>query len=333
MDRDYPPQFIGRSPDGEGSRFPGAAYQAPRPSGRILPAVLFLATCLTTLAAGFFLEIQFSTDSAEEAVRRVVGLVSNPAGLLAGAPFAISILTILLAHEMGHYLACRYYGINATLPYVLPAPPPLMPFGTFGAVIRIKSMFENRRQLFDVGIAGPLAGFVFILPVLAVGVKLSTEYTAINELDSFLEFGEPLLFQWAVALFYEGEGAYLRLHPIGWAAWFGMLATSLNLLPIGQLDGGHIVYSLFGSRGHRKVSYLTFAGLVLLSLASWPMLGYLIFALVLLLMRFRHPPPLFPGAEVGRGRVLLAVVGLVVFLLTFIPVPVQFVERAGPLSL
>jgi membrane-associated protease RseP (regulator of RpoE activity) len=330
LDRDYPPHF-NRSLGGVEKHVPAPVYEAQNPSGKILPAVLFLVTCFTTLVAGFFLDLQFTTDSGEEAVRRVVGLVSNPADLLAGAPFAISILTILLAHEMGHYLACRYYGINATLPYVLPAPPPLMPFGTFGAVIRIKSMFGDRRQLFDVGIAGPLAGFVFILPALAVGLKLSTEYESIDALESFLEFGEPLLFQWAVGLFFEGEGVYLRLHPIGWAAWFGMLATSLNLLPIGQLDGGHIAYSLFGARGHRTVSYMTFIGLVLLSLFSWPMLGYLIFALVLLIMRFRHPPPLFDGPALGRGRTLLAIGGLVVFILTFIPVPVQFVERVGSL--
>jgi membrane-associated protease RseP (regulator of RpoE activity) len=232
---------------------------------------------------------------------------------------------------MGHYLTCRYYRVRATLPYLIPAPPVLVPFGTFGAVIRIKSLFQNRRQLFDIGIAGPLAGFVFIVPALILGLYPSSQFEPTENLGDTFLVGEPLLFKLVAAWFFPGDSLYINLHPVGWAAWFGMLATSLNLLPIGQLDGGHIVYALLGGRGHRIVSYATFAGLILLGLYSWPMLGYLVFALVLLLLRLRHPRPYSLLQTVGRGRYCVALIGLVVFLLTFIPIPIQLVEDIGRL--
>jgi len=306
--------------------FPGSEYR-----NVLLPIALLLLTSLTTLTAGFLLHIRFVAQDEEEFVRRMFGVWNQPTDLLNGLPFAAAILLILLAHEMGHYLTCRYYGINATLPYVIPAPPPLVPFGTFGAVIKIKSFFRDRRQLFDVGIAGPLAGFVFIFPAMIIGLKCSDEFVASGNLEMTLEFGEPLLFQWGARMFYSGEGSAINLHPVGWAAWFGMLATSLNLLPIGQLDGGHVVYALFGPKGHKIVSYLTFAGLIGLSLYSWPMLGYLLFAVILLFLRFRHPRPLVDFPMIGRGRALVAVLALVIFLLTFIPVPVRVIEHVGSL--
>lgn len=289
-----------------------------------MPALLFGLTFLTTLGAGFFLDLAFaSAADPETAVQRLSELMSRPWILLSGWPFAVSILSILLAHEMGHYLACRHYGIRATLPHFLPAPPPLVPFGTFGAVIRIKSLFLDRRQLFDVGVAGPLAGFVVLVPVLVVGIRLSVDYTGPIEPGITLEVGEPLLFQLATHLFYPGAGPDINLHPVGWAAWFGMLATSLNLLPVGQLDGGHLVYAVFGESGHRRFSFAVFGGLLVLGAVSWPMLTYLLFALILLLMRFRHPRPVFPGPELDPARRRVALVAALVFILTFIPVPVR----------
>jgi membrane-associated protease RseP (regulator of RpoE activity) len=316
------------------SVFPAREFTLPvsRRRKTFLPAALLLLTFLTTLTAGFLIHIQFVANSEEELAGRLFGLWNNPLDLLSGLPFALSILVILLAHEMGHYLTCRYYGIEATLPYVIPAPPPVMPFGTFGAVIRIKSVFLDRRQLFDVGIAGPLAGFIFIIPALIIGLQGSNEFEFSENLEATLEFGEPLLFQLGVRFFYFGqEGGAINLHPVGWAAWFGMLATSLNLLPIGQLDGGHIVYALFGPKGHKVISYATFVGLVILSLYSWPMLGYLVFALVLLFLRFRHPRPFIDQQLNEPGRTVLAVAGLITFILTFIPVPVQLIEHVGRL--
>ncbi len=300
--------------------------------GVLIPAVLFLITFLTTLTAGFFLHIRFLSANSQEMVTRFTGVFANPLDLLNGMPFCFTILTILLAHEMGHYLTCRYYGIQATLPYMIPAPPPFNPFGTFGAVIKIKSAFRDKRQLFDVGIAGPLGGFIFVIPALIIGVKRSKEFVFEGPVDQILEFGEPLLFELAALLFYAaGEETNISLHPVGWAAWFGLLATSINLLPIGQLDGGHITYAIFGFRGHRIISYATFIGLIALSLYSWPMLGYLVFALLTGFLGFRHPRPHIEFSPLGRTRVLIAIIGLIIFILTFMPIPVRLVEHAGQL--
>jgi membrane-associated protease RseP (regulator of RpoE activity) len=293
---------------------------------------LFLATVITTTGAGYVWHVRFVSQNSGEVMGRLTGILSHPLDLLNGLPFALTIMVILLAHEMGHYLACRYYGIDATVPYLIPAPPPFMPFGTFGAVIKIRSRFPDRRQLFDVGVAGPLAGFVFIIPSLIVGLQLSTQYTFTDPIQGTLEFGEPLIFRLAAMVFFPGEAdATISLHPIGWAAWFGMIATSLNLLPIGQLDGGHMVYGLFGARSHRIISYVTFGALVGISFYSWPMLGYLVFALILLFIGFRHPRPLMEFPPLGRGRFLIALIGLIVFILTFMPIPVRLIQHVGRL--
>ena len=300
---------------------------------------MLLLTFLSTLVAGFCLHINFAADYQADLLPRFAEIWprlletrDDPAQLLLGLPFSLTILTILLAHEMGHYLACRYHGINATLPYAIPGPPILNPFGTFGAVIRIKSAFHDRRQLFNVGIAGPLGGFIFIIPALIIGLQESKAFALYGPVEHSWALGKPLLFQWAAVLFYPGpDGSVISLHPIGWAAWFGLLATSLNLLPIGQLDGGHIVYALFGARGHRAVSYVTFAGLVLTSLLSWPMLGYLLFAVIIVFLGFRHPPPQTQLPQLGRSRWILAFLGLLIFLLSFIPVPIQLVSHVGRL--
>ncbi len=315
------------------------AQPVPQPPKRkiILPAILFLATIITTTGAGYFWHVGFVSQSSGEALERFA-----PLDLLNGLPFALTILMILLAHEMGHYLTCRYYGIDATLPYVIPAPSfillpsgtvaPFMIFGTFGAVIKIRSQFPDRRQLFDVGIAGPLAGFVFIIPALIIGLRLSTQFTIADSVQGTWEFGEPLIFRLASMAFFPGEaGAAINLHPIGWAAWFGMVATSLNLLPVGQLDGGHIVYGLFGARTHRIVSYLTFGALVGISFYSWPMAGYLVFAVILLFIGFRHPRPLMEFPPLARGRFLVALIGLIIFVVTFMPVPFRIIQHVGRL--
>ena len=307
---------------------------APQPPKRkiVLPIILFLSTIITTTGAGFFWHVSFVSQSPGEAAGRLSGILNHPLDLLNGLPFAFTLLVILLAHEMGHYLTCRYYGIDATLPYLIPAPPPFMPFGTFGAVIKIRSRFPDKRQLFDVGVAGPLAGFVFIIPSLIVGLYLSTPYTFTDPVQGTLEFGEPLIFRLTAMAFFPGEAdAAINLHPIGWAAWFGLVATSLNLLPVGQLDGGHIVYGLFGARTHRIISYVTFGALIGISLYSWPMLGYLVFALLLIFIGFRHPRPLMEFPPLGRGRILIALIGLIIFVLTFMPVPVRLIQHVARL--
>ncbi len=324
------------------SAFPESEQQSPdhqnevyNPYGSVrLAALLFAATVLTTLIAGFLFSVGFRAASPN-------GLVSfpdpfqNPLVLLQGLPFSLALLAILLAHEMGHYLACRAYGIHCTLPYVIPAPPilpipglgvlPLNPFGTFGAVIRIRSPFLSCRQIFDVGIAGPLAGFLVIIPTLALGVSLSTDLQWPEDGTGLLQFGEPILFKVVVHALFDSDPAAINLHPIGWAAWFGLLATSLNLLPFGQLDGGHIVYALLGSRRHRFISVALLAALVGLTVLSLPMPSYLFFALILLFLGPRHPHPA-QQEPLDRKRWWIGVVGLAVLVVSFIPVPISLVE-------
>lgn len=287
-----------------------------------LALLLLLVTFLTTLWAGSLWHVSFMMGNGHPAPD-TAGFLGWPDFLL-GIPYSISVLAILLAHEMGHYLTCRYYGIRATLPYAIPAPIPF-PFGTLGAVIRIKAPFRDRRQLFDVGIAGPLAGFVLIVPALIIGLGYSTDFAPPSPRGTTYEFGEPLLFRLAADLFVpSGEEWNINLHPIGWAAWFGMLATGMNLLPIGQLDGGHIVYALLGRRGHRTVSYAALGGLV--ALGIWCFFGYLCFAVILVFMGLRHPPPSMRTGPLDRRRILAAVFGLLLLILTFIPTPVRMID-------
>ena len=306
-----------RSPQDE--NLPAPVTQRPRFR---LALLLLLVTFGTTLWAGSLWHASFIMGSGQSSPD-MAGFAGWP-NLLLGLPYAITVLAILLAHEMGHYLACRYYGIRATLPYAIPAPVPF-PFGTLGAVIRIKSPFWDRRQLFDVGIAGPLAGFVLIIPALIIGLGYSTDFTPPSPGGTTYEFGEPLLFRLAAELFVPaGEDWSINLHPIGWAAWFGMLATGMNLLPIGQLDGGHVVYALLGRRGHRTVSYAALGGLV--ALGIWCFYGYLCFAVILVFMGLKHPPPSVPAGPLDRRRVLAAVAGLLLLILTFIPTPVRIID-------
>ncbi len=307
---------------------------------------LLLLTFVTTLLGGVFFYEGFLASSDQPLPDGW-----NSQVIFNALTFSLTLLAILLAHESGHYLACRYYGIRATLPFVIPAPPalpipppiawllgangllsflwiPFNPFGTFGAVIRIRSPFRDRRQLFDVGIAGPLAGFVVIIPALIIGLLLSRDFVPLDAEGFSYEFGEPLLFRLAVLLFYQaGDGSSITLHPVGMAAWFGMLATSLNLLPAGQLDGGHVVYSIFGPRVHRIVSLLTLLGLVVISLLSFPAMGYMLFAVLVSILGLRHPPPTMPLDRLGGRRRLIALLGLLIFILTFIPIPLQIVEH------
>lgn len=306
----------------------GEIYIPPDRPRKLVPAILFIASVFTTTLAGIIWYAGFVGSASLEA-GGFLNLLTDPDYVVGGLSFSISILVILIAHELGHYLTCVRYGIRATLPHLIPVPPPVSPFGTFGAVIRIKSLFENTRQLFDVGIAGPLAGFVFIIPALVFGLVYSREFVLEGTSGIYFNFGEPLLLKIASRLFLPETNADITLHPVGWAAWFGMLATSLNLLPVGQLDGGHIVYAVLGKRGHRIVSILTLGVLLVLGVTLW--LGYLLFGTLVFFLGFRHPPTAYNYPPLGRGRVLLAIVALIVLILTFIPVPIDIVEYTNRL--
>jgi membrane-associated protease RseP (regulator of RpoE activity) len=242
--------------------------------------------------------------------------------LTGGATLAAAVMAILLAHEMGHFVACRVHRVACTWPYFLPAPF-LDPFaGTLGAVMAIRDRFPNRRVLFDVGVAGPLAGMAVCLPVLFLGIheaSVLATTTAVD--DSFsLSLGEPLLLTLAIRWIHGplADGATVLLGPLGIAAWFGLLLTGLNLIPIGQFDGGHILYALLPRHAHR-----------LAHLAWWVCLGlavlgphWLVWALMTRALGRRHPPTLDDGTPLDPWRVLVGIVALAVFILTLIPQPI-----------
>lgn len=235
-----------------------------------------------------------------------------------------TILAILGCHELGHYFACRYYDVDASLPFFLPLPPPFPLTGTLGAFIRIREPIPSKRMLFDIGIAGPLAGFAVAVPALFLGLSLSSIGQVPPQMDG-VSLGEPLLFKLASWLLFGSppENYSLNLHPIAFAAWFGLLATSLNLFPIGQLDGGHICYSVFG----RKSSYVTLvmvAVAVGLTFVSYSWVVWTVLMVVMLFTFGRHHPRTFDEQmPLDRNRKILAVVALIIFVLCFTPAPIE----------
>ncbi len=240
--------------------------------------------------------------------------------LRTGLPYAICLIVILGAHEMGHYIACRIYRVDASLPWFLPGPPaPLGLFGTFGAFIRIRSPFPDRNALFDIGIAGPIAGFVVAVPIMAWGMR----YADIVFLsDGFAQVDVPLLWHllglWAGAP-PEGHGRLLSGPLL--AGWVGCLATALNLLPIGQLDGGHVCYAI-SARFHRVISGGALAAFIGLGLFLYP--GWIFFAMLLVLFSPRHPPVLHEHRPLSSGRRMVAILGLLMLVISFIPRPIRF---------
>jgi membrane-associated protease RseP (regulator of RpoE activity) len=260
-----------------------------------------------------------------EFLESVVLVGTHPSFLLKGLPFSFTFLAILLAHELGHYFACRYYGIACTPPFFIPVP--ITFAGTLGAFIRIKSPFPSRKALFDVGIAGPLAGFAFVIPALIVGIA-NSQLIPRGRFPG-ISFGEPLIFRWtgALVLGYSPSTQDMVAHPIAIAAWFGLLATCLNLFPIWQLDGGHVAYALLGREKQRRLSIFAILALMLTSLAGWPVPSYLLFCALLLIFglryRFYHPSTLQDEGDIGVGRQLLAFVAFVVLLVSFTPVPIS----------
>lgn len=233
-----------------------------------------------------------------------------------GLEFSSPLLLILLAHELGHYLQCRLWRVDATLPYFLPSP---SLFGTFGAFIRIKSPILTRCSLFDIGIAGPLAGFTVLVPFLIVGVALSHPVAASTPVGPFL-FGSPLAVQLLEAAFFPHVSAsQIVLHPIAMAAWAGLLATAINLLPVGQLDGGHIIYAALGPRIHRIVSTGFVVLLAILGFWYWTWWAW---AVALFFFGRRHPL-IYDRTPIQANRWVLAAIVAVIFLLSFTVIPVR----------
>ena len=281
-----------------------------------LHSLLLLLTFVTTTTVGARLAFNFDRNRPAFLEDDMIGVLTafthtltHPLDLLRGLPFSLTLLTILMAHEMGHYLTCRYYKIDASLPYFLPAPSLI---GTLGAFIRIRSAIYYKRQLFDVGIAGPIAGFVFVIPALAIGLAFSKVIPGIAA-QGDLVFSAPGILRFLEALIFPGVPvADIYLHPIARAAWVGIFATALNLLPIGQLDGGHILYAFIGER-HRLLSKIFVAALVPMGYFS---ISWLIWAVLLFFFGLKHPR-IYDSAEMGSGRTKLGWLALVMFLICF----------------
>ncbi|MDZ7331178.1 MAG: site-2 protease family protein [candidate division KSB1 bacterium] len=241
--------------------------------------------------------------------------------LVNGISYSISIVSILLAHEMGHYLMCRKYGIAATLPYFIPVP--FAPFGTMGAFIKMKERIPDRRALFDVGVAGPLAGLTLTIPVLILGLK-NSQFVRLDSLPGeSLFLGESLLFSQLAKLILgtPPEGYDTALHPMAYAGWAGLFVTALNLLPIGQLDGGHVLYALFGHHSQR-IFKLTMAAFIIVAAFFYP--GWLVMIVLLLLLGFHHPAPENDYIQLDKKRRIIGYGTFVIFVVSFIPVPFYF---------
>jgi len=266
--------------------------------------LLLAATVLTTTVAGAFWEgLDPTTD---------------PSLLVRGLPFAATLITILLVHEAGHYVMCLRHRVRASLPYFLPAPPNVFPLGTFGAFIRIRSRFPDRRALFDIGAAGPWAGFLVALAATAIGLARSTVLAAPPD-SHVLELGDSLLTALLTRLILHAEPSTVVLHPIAFAGWFGLFVTSINLLPVGQLDGGHVLYAAAGRRP-RFIPALMIAFLVWLGARGWP--GWLVWAgIITFLLALGHPPTEDDRRPLGAGRRLAAFATIVIFVITFVAEP------------
>jgi membrane-associated protease RseP (regulator of RpoE activity) len=316
------------------------AAETPKPSNPMVNLVLFGLTIFSVLFAGAL--HAYSGTAPEGEFDLIISLFR---ALPSGIPFAVSLLAILLAHEFGHYLAARYHGTNVTLPYFIPFP--LSLFGTMGAFIRLKEPPRNKRILLDIGIAGPLAGLVVAIPVLLYGLSLSTVEpihipagqgvmlegnSILYLLAKYVVFGQflpapqsydglsPMLY-WLRYYFTSQPlplgGMDVFIHPIAWAGWAGLLVTALNLIPAGQLDGGHTIYVLLGKRA--KILLPIILGALILLGFVWP--GWWLWALLIFILGRVFAEPLDQITTLNRGRKAVAILGLVIFVLVFTPVP------------
>lgn len=297
---------------------------------RKIHVILFLITLLTTFITGF--------DQG--------GSISS------GISFSAALVFILGAHEMGHFLYGRKYGVDITPPYFIPAPPPpISPIGTFGAFIKIKSPISTKRALFDIGIAGPIAGIMAAIPVIIVGIKLSSVVeSGSKSLENGFILGSPLIFS-LIADSIIGkipDGYNLLLHPVAFAGWIGLFVTALNLIPAGQLDGGHIIYSIFSKKWHKRTSIMIIVLLLLFGLGTRPIIqhiqsylegtslynykdvlyfegwaGWLLWAVLLTLLGTKHPPTMYDEIQLDAKRKFLSVVALFIFIGCFTPMPIR----------
>ena len=282
------------------------AFFQSQPTRVWLNCVLLLVTICSTILAGSFLA---GVDPFID--------IKN---LLKGIPFSITLLLILGAHEFGHYFACKLQGIQATLPYFIPAPPPIFPLGTFGAVIRIKSPIKDKKSLVKIGAMGPIIGFCVAIPIVIIGLKLS-KFALLSPTSEHIFLGNSIVF-WALTNLFTNSppiGYDLSLHPVAFAGWVGMFVTAINLLPVGQLDGGHISYALLGNN-FKFITFPIIGIMILCGLFFWP--GWLFWAiLIVAFIGLRHPPPLNDITPLDRQHKFIGIGSMFIFIITFVPIP------------
>ena len=274
-----------------------------------LHVILFVLTFFTTLFAGAMLD----------------GIIpwETPNKIYKGLPFSLTLLLILISHEFSHYFMSRRHNVSVSLPYFIPAPSII---GTFGAIIKMKPPIFDRRALIDIGASGPIGGFAVSIVAAAIGLSYSevVPIEEIQKIEGGLSLGSSILFNLItrMVLKIDPEIYDVVLHPVAFAGWIGFLVTSLNLLPIGQLDGGHIVYALFDER-HKDIARLTIPALLILGVFFWP--GWFIWAFLMIIIGYRHPPVVYPHIQLDRKRRIIGWVSLAIFILTFTPMPVSVI--------
>ncbi|CAN5631268.1 hypothetical protein BH18ACI3_BH18ACI3_19760 [soil metagenome] len=253
-------------------------------------------------------------------------MATDSSYLIDGLSFSLSLLFILICHEMGHYVACRVYNVDATLPFFIPPPPMIGPAGTFGAFIRIKSPMPSRRAVFDIGVAGPIAGFIALIPIAFVGLSRMRPIPAANlDVPGSMTFTDPLFMRFAGAI--VGHDPTVSVgNPFYYAAWVGLLVTALNLIPSGQLDGGHAIYAVFGKKVHffmGRIAFVIMAALAIIGFVFYNSpSGFLVAVLLGIMMRLRHPQP-YDETPLDAKRIVIAFVTLIIFVLCFTPFPIR----------
>ncbi len=296
--------------------------------GYTVQIVLFLLTVVSTLVAG--------------TLQKGINIISEPQRIVEGVPFSLSLMAILLTHELSHYFASKLNHTEATLPYFIPAP---SIFGTFGAFIKMKSPITTRKALIEIGASGPIGGFLVALVVTIYGLSLSRVVDLSSE-QVGLVLGDSIIFSILsrIIVGVPPEGKDVLLHPVAFAGWIGFFVTAMNLLPIGQLDGGHISFALFGHRRHRRISFFLATTLALVgisrlylysdifssgifnTLRNYLWEGWAVWAFLLFMLGIEHPPVMFWEEPLPRSRMIMGYIALAIFILTFVPVPIKVVQ-------
>ncbi len=296
-----------------------------------LNIILFVVTVLSTFFVGITWSLSFRyadviTRNSEADLS--VKIFEDPQIILLSLIYAVVLIGILLSHELGHFLTCQYYKINATLPYFIPAPTLI---GTLGAFIKIKSPITRKQQLFDIGVAGPLTGFILSVPALIYGLSLSKAVPAVPREESLI-FGEPLILKIVGSVIFKDVPADFDviLHPVAFAGWVGIFVTALNLFPLGQLDGGHVAYALLGPKS-RNLAKLFIGIFIFMGFFFW--VGWFIWIFIIMLLGLKHPRVVDESTPLSPRRKLLGFVVFIIFILSFIPDPIKGFDGANLVDL